>query len=105
MQIHHLNCGTMHAFGFPRDDGTGGFFQRGRGVIHCLFVDTGEGLVLVDTGWGRRDCTAPSPPVRQFTAPVGCPLDLSDTAIHQVESRGYDPADLRHKELHSTSRG
>jgi SAM-dependent methyltransferase len=20
MQVHHLNCGTLHAFGFPRDD-------------------------------------------------------------------------------------
>jgi glyoxylase-like metal-dependent hydrolase (beta-lactamase superfamily II) len=96
MQIHHLNCGTMHAFGFPRDDGTGGFFQRGRGVIHCLLVDTGDGLVLIDTGWGSRDCTAPSPPVRQFAALVGCPLDLNESAIRQVEARGYDPADVRH---------
>jgi glyoxylase-like metal-dependent hydrolase (beta-lactamase superfamily II) len=96
MQIHHLNCGTMQALGFPRDDSTGGFFQRGPGVIHCLLVDTGDGLVLVDTGWGTGDCRDPSPPVRQFAALVGCPRDLDETAIRQVEARGYDPEDVKH---------
>jgi len=96
MQIHHLNCGTMHAFGFPSDDGTGGFFKRGRGVIHCLLVNTGDGLALVDTGWGRRDYTDPSPVVRHFTSLVGCPLDPDETAIRQVDRLGYDPADVRH---------
>lgn len=96
MQIHHLNCGTMHAFGFPRDDNSGGFFKRGRGVIHCLLVDTGDGLALVDTGWGVRDCIAPSQAVRQFAVLVGCPCDLSETAIRQVESLGYDPVEVKH---------
>jgi glyoxylase-like metal-dependent hydrolase (beta-lactamase superfamily II) len=96
MQIHHLNCGTMYAFGFPRDDNSGGFFKRGYGVIHCLLVDTGDGLALVDTGWGVRDCIAPSPVVRHFAGFVGCPRDLNETAIRQVESRGYDPAEVKH---------
>lgn len=96
MRIYHLNCGTMHAFGFPRDDNTGGFFKRGHGVIHCLLVDTGDGLALVDTGWGVRDYTAPSSVVRQFADIIGCPCDLNETAIRQVESRGYDPADVKH---------
>lgn len=95
MQIHHLNCGTMQAFGFPRDDNSGGFFKRGHGVIHCLLVDTGDGLTLVDTGWGVGDCIAPSPSVRQFTGLVGCPRDLNETAIRQVELRGYDPAEVK----------
>jgi glyoxylase-like metal-dependent hydrolase (beta-lactamase superfamily II) len=34
----------MHAFGLPRQDNTGGFFARGQGVVHCLLVDTGDGL-------------------------------------------------------------
>ena len=96
MQIHHLNCGTMRAYGFPLDDGTGGFFKRGHGVIHCLLVDTGAGLVLVDTGWGTRDYTNPSPAVRQFTSFVGCPCDLNETAIRQVQILGYDPAEVTH---------
>lgn len=96
MQIHHLNCGTMYAFGFPRDDNRGGFFKRGHGVIHCLLVDTGDGLALVDTGWGVRDCMAPSPIVRQFASLVGCRRDLNETAIRQIESLGYDPAEVNH---------
>jgi len=96
VKIYHLNCGTIHAYGFPLDDGTGGFFKRGHGVIHCLLVDTGAGLALVDTGWGMRDCTGPSPAVRQFTSLIGCPRDLNETAIRQVERLGHDPADVKH---------
>jgi glyoxylase-like metal-dependent hydrolase (beta-lactamase superfamily II) len=96
MRIYHLNCGTMYAFGFPLDDNTGGFFKRGHGVIHCLLVDTGDGLALVDTGWGTRDCTNPSPAVRQFANLVGCSYDLDETAIRQVEALGHDPTDVEH---------
>jgi glyoxylase-like metal-dependent hydrolase (beta-lactamase superfamily II) len=65
-------------------------------VIHCLLVNTGDGLALVDTGWGERDCIAPSSNVQQFAYMVDCPLDLNETAIRQVESRGYNPADVKH---------
>lgn len=95
-KVHHLNCGTLHAFGFPRHDGTGGAFVRGLGVIHCLLVDTGDGLALVDTGWGTRDCTDPSPAVCQFADIVGCTRDTRETAIRQVEALGYDPVDVKH---------
>jgi glyoxylase-like metal-dependent hydrolase (beta-lactamase superfamily II) len=96
MEIYHLNCGMMYAFGFPLDDDTGGFLKRGRGVIHCLLVDTGNGLALVDTGWGMRDCTAPSPAVRQFADIVGCARNVSETAFRQVETLGHDPAEVKH---------
>ena len=65
MTVHHLNCGTMRPFGLPRKNGTGGFSVQGHGVIHCLLLKTGDGLVLIDTGWGMVDCTDPSPIVRQ----------------------------------------
>lgn len=96
MQIYHLNCGTMHAYGFPLKDGTGGIFKRGYGVIHCLLVDSGDGLVLVDAGWGTRDCTNPSPVVRQFADVVGCARSLNETAVQQVEALGYDPTVVKH---------
>ena len=86
----------MRPFGFPLDDGTGGFFKRGHAVIHCLLVDTGDGIALVDTGWGMRDCTDPSPAVRQFADIVGCSRDLGETAIQQVAALGHDPADVKH---------
>ncbi len=75
---------------------TGGFLRRGHGVIHCLLVDTGDGLALVDTGWGLRDCTDPSPAVRQFADLVGSSRDVTETAVRQVARLGYDPADVRH---------
>lgn len=96
MKVYHLNCGTMNGFGFPKDDDTGGFFQRGHGIIHCLLVETGDGLVLVDTGWGRRDCTEPSPAVKQFMSVTHCTGDINETALSQVEALGYGRADVKH---------
>ena len=86
----------MRAYGFPQRDGTGGFSARGHGVVHCLLVDTGDGLVLVDTGWGTGDCVAPSPVVRHFAGFVGCALDPEQTARRQIEGLGYDPGEVRH---------
>jgi glyoxylase-like metal-dependent hydrolase (beta-lactamase superfamily II) len=96
MEILHLNCGTMYPYGLPSDDDTGGFLKRGYGVIHCLLVDTGDGLVLVDTGWGQRDCSSPSAAVRQFMDIIGCPGDLGETAARQIETLGYAPGDVKH---------
>ncbi|HEY5119241.1 MAG TPA: MBL fold metallo-hydrolase [Anaerolineales bacterium] len=96
MKIHHLNCGTMHPFGLPRDDGTGGFFLRGDGVLHCLLVETSDGLVLVDTGWGLRDCADPTATVRQFMYLCDCARDPEETAVRQIAKLGFDPADVKH---------
>jgi len=86
----------MRPYGLPARDGTGSFFRRGHGVIHCLLVDTGDGLALVDTGWGVRDCTNPSPGVRQFADIVGGERQVKETAIRQIEALGHDPAAVRH---------
>ena len=86
----------MHPYGLPARDGTGGFLRRGHGVIHCLLVDTGDGLALVDTGWGLRDCTDPSPAVGQFADLIGCTREIKETAIRQIEALGHDPAQVRH---------
>ena len=96
MRIYHLNCGTMHGFDFPREDGTGGFFKRGLGVIHCLLVETGEGLVLVDTGWGKQDCADPSPTVKFFMGVTGCSADPGETAVERIVSLGFSPSDVKH---------
>ena len=96
MIVHHLNCGTMNAFGLPSEDGTGRFFKRGYGVIHCLLIETRDGLVLVDTGWGMRDCSDPSPAVKQFMNMTHCSGDIGETAVRQVAQLGYSPADVKH---------
>ena len=96
MEIYHLNCGTMRPFGLPSDDDTGGFLKRGHGVVHCLLIDTGEGLAMVDTGWGWRDCICPSPAVKQFMSIIGSPGNQDETAVQQIKTLGYNPRDVKH---------
>jgi glyoxylase-like metal-dependent hydrolase (beta-lactamase superfamily II) len=86
----------MRPFGLPREDDTGGFFVRGHGVIHCMLVETGDGLVLIDTGWGVRDHTDPASVVRQFMNIGGCLRDPEETAVRQIAKLGYGTAEVRH---------
>ncbi|MEU6556375.1 MBL fold metallo-hydrolase [Streptomyces sp. NPDC046915] len=84
MRIHHLNCGTMRPWGAP--EGL---------VCHVLLVETGTGLVLIDSGLGLLDRTAPGRrfgPARHFVRPV---FQEAETAIRQVERAGFDPTDVR----------
>jgi glyoxylase-like metal-dependent hydrolase (beta-lactamase superfamily II) len=76
--------------------GTGGLLARARGVGHCVLAETDDGLLLVDSGWGTRDCTAPTPFMRAVIAVSGFERDLAQTALHQVEGLGYAPRDVRH---------
>jgi glyoxylase-like metal-dependent hydrolase (beta-lactamase superfamily II) len=85
----------MRPFGLPRQDGSGGAFQRGYGVVHCLLLETGDGLALVDTGWGLRDCMQPTPAVRQFANVVQSSLDPAETAVAQVQRLGYSASDVK----------
>ena len=85
MSIHILNCGTMRPY-FPR-------VENG---ITCLLVETNNGLVLVDTGFGMSDYLRPGQLMRFFTAAMRSPRDIHETAIKQVERLGYQLTDLRH---------
>lgn len=95
MRIHHLNCGTMAPVGKRLMEGAGAPWQRGRLVCHCLLIDTGTRLVLVDTGFGLRDIADPM-------GRIGRPLKLllnplfaeSEAAVRQVQALGYEPADV-----------
>jgi glyoxylase-like metal-dependent hydrolase (beta-lactamase superfamily II) len=65
-------------------------------VAHCLLIETGQGLVLVDTGFGTGDVADPGRlggPFRVVARPK-C-LD-AETAIRQIERRGLDPGEVRH---------
>lgn len=96
MRIHHINCGTDCPFGGAAFDG------RSKGplghlVCHCLLIETAEGLVLVDTGYGLRDVREPFPRLsRPFAAMLNIRLRERETAVRQVEALGYSPADVRH---------
>lgn len=76
--------------------GTGSLLSRSHLVVHCLLIETDDGLVLVETGFGTRDYTRPSKVVRAFTFLSGTSRDLSDTAAHQVARLGYAVRDVRH---------
>lgn len=82
MRIHHLNCGTMQPV-------TGDF------VCHVLLLETDNGLVLVDTGFGTADVRDPSRIgiSRQLIKPV---LRQEETALEQLLARGFARDDVRH---------
>jgi glyoxylase-like metal-dependent hydrolase (beta-lactamase superfamily II) len=65
-------------------------------VGHVLLVETGNGLVLIDTGFGPKDCSDPARRVgssRYLIRPV---LKRDEAAVHQVERLGFRRNDVRH---------
>ncbi|MGX1811695.1 MBL fold metallo-hydrolase [Nocardia sp. NPDC055321] len=84
MKVHHLNCGTMHPWATP--EGL---------VCHVLLLETDTGLVLVDSGLGLRDAADPAGrfgPGRFYVRPE---FNADESAIRQLERRGFDPRDVR----------
>jgi len=85
MVIHHLNCGTLKA---P--------FIQVDSIVYCLLIETSSGLVLVDTGFGSQDYSAPSLKMRFFLHYMGVPRNPDETALFQVKALGYKVKDVRH---------
>lgn len=98
MKIYHLICGTM----YPR-------FPRGtQSILYCLLVETNDGLLFVDTGFGIQDYENPSWFTRIFISSLGIPRSLEETAACQVEKLGYTRNDVKHivmTHLHSDHSG
>jgi len=83
MKVHHLNCGTMNMPTAPM-------------VCHVLLVETDNGLVLVDSGFGSHDCLDSANrvgPTRHVVRPL---FDHMETAAHQIERLGFRREDVRH---------
>lgn len=95
MRIHHLNCGTMCPHGARLINGEGGLFETGRIVCHCLLIEAGDGLVLVDTGFGTGDVRKPRQLGPLFSL-MGAKVELGETALKQVEALGFAAGDVRH---------
>ena len=96
MKIHHLNCGSFYLIGGVGLFGGQSFFKPQQGIIHCLLIETLEGLVLVDTGVGTRDCLSPSPFMRFMMYISGAVLDINECAVNQVKALGYQAEDVKH---------
>jgi glyoxylase-like metal-dependent hydrolase (beta-lactamase superfamily II) len=94
--IHHLNCGTMCPRGARLLAGSGGLLAEARLVCHCLLIESAEGLVLVDTGFGVDDVAKPRQLGVAFTTVVRPRADASETALAQVRELGFEPGDVRH---------
>lgn len=84
MKIHHLNCGTLRPILMDME-----------AVVYCLLVETGDQLVLIDTGFGTRDYSQPSPKMNFFLNWMGVPRDPEETALWQVQQLGYNPEDVK----------
>jgi glyoxylase-like metal-dependent hydrolase (beta-lactamase superfamily II) len=96
MRIHHLNCGTCCPAGGRLFDGTTDG-PLGHLVCHCLLIETNDGLVLVDTGFGTKDVDHPRQRLSPFFLTLNNPqLREQETAIAQVRKLGFRPEDVRH---------
>jgi glyoxylase-like metal-dependent hydrolase (beta-lactamase superfamily II) len=98
VRIHHLNCiSTCPAGGHLMDGRTPGVLQRGKLCCHCLAVETDDGLVLVDTGLGLRDCAQPRTRLSGFFLALLDPEFREEmTAARQLERLGFAAGDVRH---------
>ncbi|MCC5659063.1 MBL fold metallo-hydrolase [Nostoc sp. XA010] len=96
MRIHHLNCGCMCPIGGALFDG----FSRGLTaclVCHCLLIETNQGLVLIDTGFGQRDIKAPLSRLSPFFMNLNrIKFEEKYTAVAAIEQLGLNPRDVRH---------
>ena len=96
MRIHYLNCGTDCPVGGALFDG----FSKGplaRLSCAAQLVETSDGLVLIDTGYGTQDVRDPHPRLsKTFHALLNIQFRMEETAIHQVKALGYSPSDVRH---------
>jgi glyoxylase-like metal-dependent hydrolase (beta-lactamase superfamily II) len=83
MRVHHVIAAVMR----PAVIGTL--------ISHTLLVESPEGLVLVDAGFGRDDLTN----LKQFGAfrhVLNVVPDPVHTAAAGVERLGFDPSDVKH---------
>ena len=75
--------------------GEGGWLETTPIVAHCLLIESGDELVLLDTGFGTADCSDPKRLGRAFNALVAPRCRVEETAVRQVEALGLDPRDVR----------
>ncbi|MDP9134858.1 MAG: MBL fold metallo-hydrolase [Actinomycetota bacterium] len=77
-------------------EGRGGLTETSRIVAHCLVVESDEGLIVVDTGFGTGDVADPGRLGRPFRAVARPNPTIAETAVAQIDAMGRDPSDVRH---------
>lgn len=98
LTIHHLNCVSSCPLGGRLMDARSpSVLQRGSLCCHCLLLETEQGLVLVDTGFGLRDVhDAPSRLSGFFLRLLSPDFREEMTAVRQIERLGFQAQDVRH---------
>lgn len=96
MRIHHLNCGSFCPHGRRLVNGEGGLLERASVVCHCLAIETGDGLVLVDTGFGMEDARNPRQLGAAFRLLMEPKPTVETTALEQIEALGFEAGDVKH---------
>jgi glyoxylase-like metal-dependent hydrolase (beta-lactamase superfamily II) len=96
MRVHHLNCGSFCPHGRRLINGEGRLLERGLVVCHCLAIETDDGVVLVDTGFGIEDAHDPG----RLGAPsrwlMNARPEIATTAQSQLAELGFAATDVRH---------
>lgn len=98
MRIHHLNCISSCPLGGRLMDGrTRSVLERGMLCCHCLLIETADGLVLVDTGFGLGDVRDPRGRLSHFFLALLSPDFREEmTAVRQIAQLGFRASDVRH---------
>jgi len=78
---------------FGRPGGPLGTFDV---CAHVLLIETGDALVLVDTGFGTAEIQNPKLLGQPFSALMRPQLSDAQTALRQVEALGFSASDVRH---------
>jgi len=96
MRIHHISCGSLCPHGGHLIGGEGGPLTRAEVICHCLLIESSDGLILVDTGFGSGDARNPAQLGQPFRALLSPRPRYEETALAQVEALGFTAADVRH---------
>jgi glyoxylase-like metal-dependent hydrolase (beta-lactamase superfamily II) len=97
LRVHHFSAGTLCPVGARLVLGEGSLFGRAELVCHCLLVEGGDGLILVDTGMGTADLADVEGRLGRWFATVAAPRrDPAGTALAAVERLGFRASDVRH---------
>jgi glyoxylase-like metal-dependent hydrolase (beta-lactamase superfamily II) len=76
--------------------GSGGLLEAAPTIAHCLVLESAEGLVLVDTGFGTNEVRDPGRIPALGRAIMRPQFAMEETAVRRVEAMGHDAADVRH---------
>lgn len=97
MRIHHLNCASCCPMGGHLMDGMTPGIGPAKLVCHTLLVESEQGLILIDTGLGKKDIFHPKDRISGFFRKVLRPVLLeNETAYYQIKQMGFNPDDVRH---------